>query len=165
MFRPAHRSTLVRMLPGTCLIIACAAFAAACSSPAGSRPGLLPEFFSPPATSPWFTVSAAPAVIEKRIVGSKCASTSTDMSGLGLMTRLETRGGVFLDSGTAPDGTRWFLHRNMDDPEITYCGIALAGVGTGTNVSVTGVRYGDLSEARAAVEFGDFLCECKRLAQ
>lgn len=126
---------------------------------------MLPEFFSPPATSPWFTVSAARTVIEKRILDSKCASTSADVSGLGLMTRPETRGGVYLDSGTAPDGTRWFLHRNMDDPEVTYCGIALAGVGTGTNVSVTGVGYRNLPEVKAAVESGDFLCKCKRLAQ
>ena len=165
MVQIARCFTLARRSPETHLILACAVVGAACSSLAGSRAGLLPEFFSPPATSPWFTVSAAPTVIEKRILRSKCASTSADMSGLDLMTRPETRGGVYLDSGTAPDGTRWFLHRNMDDPEITYCGIAMAGVGTGTNVSVTGVRYGDLSEARAAVEFGDFLCECKRLAQ
>ena len=126
---------------------------------------MLPEYFSLPDTSPWFTVSTAPTVIEKRILASKCASTSADVSGLGLMTRPETRGGVFLDKGTAPDGTRWFLHRNMDDPDITYCGIALVGVGTETNVSVTGVGYRNLPEAKAAVESGDFLCKCKRLAQ
>jgi len=167
VFRVTHCATLVRMLPGTCLILACAAFATACSSLAGTRPDLLPEFFAPPATSPWFTVSAAPSIIEKRILGSECASssTNTDVSGLGLMTRPETRGGVYLDSGTTPDGTRWFLHRNMDDPDITYCGIALAGAAKGTNVSVTGIRYRDLPEAKAAVEFGDFLCECKRMAQ
>lgn len=165
MFQPAHCSTLVRMVPGTCLLLVCAVFAAACSSVADSRPGLLPEYFSPPATSPWFTVSAARTVIEKRILDSKCASTSADVSGLGLMTRPETRGGVYLDRGTAPGGTRWFLHRNMDDPEVTYCGIALAGVGTGTNISLTGVSYRNLPEVKAAVESGDFLCKCKRLAQ
>ena len=72
---------------------------------------------------------------------------------------------MFLDKGTAPDGTRWFLHRNMDDPELTYCGIALVETGAVTNVSVTGVRWTDLPEAKAAVESGDFLCECKRLAR
>jgi hypothetical protein len=126
---------------------------------------LLSESFASPATSPWFTVSAAPAIIEKRILNSKCASTSADVSGLGLMTRPETRGGVYLDSGTAPDGSRWFLHWNMDDPGVTYCGIALVGVGTGMNVSLTGVRWTDLPEAKAAVESGDFLCRCQRLAQ
>jgi hypothetical protein len=165
MFQPAHRSTLVQMVPGTCLLLVCAVFGAACSSIAGSRPGVLPEYFSPPATSPWFTVSAAPTVVEKRILASKCSSTSADVSGLGLMTRPETRGGVYLDQGTAPDGTRWFLHRNMDDPNLTYCGIALVETGTVTGVSLTGVRWKDLPEAKAAVESGDFLCKCKRLAQ
>jgi hypothetical protein len=165
MLRPARRSTLARMIPGTGLLLACAVFGAACSSIADSRPDVLPEYFSPPATSPWFTVSAARTAIEKRILASECASTSVDVSGLGLMTRPETRGGVYLDSGTTVDGTRWFLHRNMDDPDITYCGIALVGVGTKTNVSVTGVSYRNLPEAKAAVESGDFLCKCKRLAQ
>ena len=104
-------------------------------------------------------------MIEERILGSICAISMVDVSGLGLMTRPETRGGVYLDSGTTVDGTRWFLHRNMDDPDITYCGVALVGVGTETNVSVTGVSYRNLPEAKAAVESGDFLCKCKRLAQ
>ena len=126
---------------------------------------MLPEYFSLPDTSPWFTVSTAPTVIEKRILASKCASTSADVSGLGLMTRPETRGGVYLDSGTTPDGTRWFLHRNMDDPVVTYCGIALAGTGAATGVSLTGVRWSNLPEVKAAVESGDFLCECRRLVR
>ena len=126
---------------------------------------MLPEYFSLPDTSPWFTVSTAPTVIEKRILASKCASTSADVSGLGLMTRPETRGGVFLDKGTAHDGTRWFLHRNMDDPDVTLLRDRSGGNRGGDGVSLTGVRWSNLPEVKAAVESGDFLCECRRLVR
>lgn len=80
------------------------------------------------------------------------------------MTRPAAIDGVYLDGGRMPDGTKWFLHRAVDDPQITYCGIALIGSGDATNVSVTGVRSTDMEAAKAAVEFGDFLCTCKQLA-
>ncbi len=81
------------------------------------------------------------------------------------MTQPATSGGVYLDKGSTPDGTKWFLHRALDNPETTYCGVALIGSGAKTNVSVTGIRSRDMGAARTAVQFGDFLCECKRLSK
>lgn len=152
------------------VIFPCAilAFAAACSSHIGTkRTAGLPDVFASPGEAPDFSLPSKPASIEKRILSSECGDTSPDISGLGsgLMTRPARSDGLYLDKGRADDGTKWFLVRAKDDPDITYCGIAIAGGDEGTNVSVTNVRRTDMDLAKAAIESGDFLCRCKQLAK
>jgi hypothetical protein len=151
-------------------LLACVAavLAAACAShPAGDR-AALPEAFNDPARFPDFASTTGHAAIEARLRRSRCAKVESNVSGLafaGLNTQPEAAGGVVLDTGRTPDGKSWFLHHAADDREETYCGVALVAVGTGTNVSVTGVRYSDTEAIKDAVESGDFFCTCKELAK
>lgn len=143
---------------------------AACSSHTKARRSALPDAFTPPATAPDFSIPVNSSVLAQRVLRSKCKGSGADMSRMsglmaGSITRPETIGGVYLDRGRMADGTRWFLHRAADDPEITYCGVALIGSGEQTNVSVTGIRFGDMTAAKTALESGDFLCTCKQLSE
>jgi len=150
-----------------CLLLV-AVLATGCGAPSTRSPPALPDVFSPPATHPAFVSAFPPASIERRLRGSHCGKLDANVTGLafaGLNTQPETSGGVYLDSGTAPDGTRWFLHRAADDHETTYCGVALVGTDTGTSISVTGVRFGDRDAAKAALESGDFFCTCRQLSR
>lgn len=144
-------------------------FVAACGSYAGTKStALLPEVFTPPDGAPDFSLPQELHLIERRILSSKCGSASSNMSSLSLMSGLTTRpesaGELYLDVGRTPNGTKWFLVRAQDDPETTYCGIALAGGEKETNVSVVNVRSRDMATIKASVESGDFLCACKQLS-
>lgn len=170
--RPAMRFiAAARAGIGRISVLALATLAlASCSSHAGIGRTALPAAFAPPASRPDFSSLAKRSAIERRILESECADPETEMSRIanamtGLSTRPETVGQAFLDQGISPDGTRWFLHRNRDDPDVTYCGVALLGAGEGTRVSVAGVRSLDLAEAGIAVVYGDFFCECRRLSK
>jgi hypothetical protein len=160
-----HGRTLARLALPACLV---AGLVAGCGTQPVARAAALPDDFSDPVHHPDFSSTTERASIEARLRRSRCGATSNDMTSLafaGLNTRPETIGGVILDTGSTPDGTRWFLHRDVDDRELTYCGVALAGVGTGTNVAVTGVRHGDLAQVQAALESGDFFCTCRQLSK
>lgn len=161
-------SIQIQTLAGIPSILIFVGFIMACSSQARTTRSVLPDVFTPPASTPDFSLPVNSSAIERLILNSRCGSISEDLSQLsiasGLITRPATTGGVYLDKGRMPDGTKWFLHRAHDDPETTYCGIALIGLGKETNVSVTGVRFKDMDAAKAAVEFGDFLCRCKQLS-
>jgi hypothetical protein len=151
-------------------LLAClvAGLATACATQPARERTALPYAFTDPARFPAFSSTAAPATIEARLRRSRCGKVDTNVSGLafaGLNTQPETGGGVILDAGRTPDGKSWFLHEAADDHDVTYCGVALVGAGTGTNVSVTGVRAADMEAIRAAVESGDFFCTCKELAR
>ena len=127
----------------------------------------LPDVFTEPDTTPDFSLAQELRSIERRILGSKCGSAGPNASfGLnsGLMTRPEGASSLYLDKGSTPNGTKWFLVRDQDDPEITYCGIAMVSREGKTNVSVVNVKFGDMDEIKTSVESGDFLCACKQLS-
>ena len=150
--------------------VACllAGLAAGCGTQPTKADTDLPDDFSDPVRAPDFSSTTDRSSIVARLRRSKCSATSNDMTGLafaGMSTRPETVGGLVLDAGSTPEGTRWFIHRAAEDRDLTYCGVALAGVGTGTNVAVTGVHRGDMAAIQAAVESGDFFCTCKQLAK
>lgn len=150
---------------------AAAALLSACGTHMASAPssGALPGIFSSPENNPDFRVDIKPSLIERRVLKSECAEASSDISSLGmasgLMTRPENEGGLYLDKGMTPSGIKWFLVRAKDDPELTYCGIALAAAGNETGVSVANVRRRNMETLKTAVESGDFLCKCKELSR
>lgn len=159
-----HGRSHVRGAFLACLV---AGLATACATQPPRDRTLLPEAFTDPARFPDFTSTAARSSLESRIRRSKCANANSDAPSAfgGLSTRPEMSSGVVLDTGHTPDGTKWFIHRAADDREMTYCGVAMVGVGTGTNVSVTSVRLRDIETIKAALESGDFFCKCEQLAK
>lgn len=151
-------------------LLAClvAGLATACATQPAPDRTTLPFAFTDPARYPDFATTAGPSAIEMRLRSSRCGKVDTNVTGLafaGLNTQPGTGGGVELATGRTPDGKRWFLHQAADDHDETFCGVALVGVGTGTNVSVTGVRQADMVAIKDAVESGDFFCKCKELSK
>ncbi len=131
-----------------------------------NKPTGLPEIFVPPEKLPDFVVAQAPASVAGRLRKTKCGGTGLETPTVSLAgSRPEASGGIYLDSGATPEGTRWFLVRAKDDPDRAYCGIALAGVEGGTNVSVLNVGRMHMGQIQEAVESGDFFCRCKGLAR
>jgi hypothetical protein len=149
-----------------CLVLL-AALAAGCGTQPAKVSATLPDAFSPPVRHPDFSSALPPASIERRLRASRCGKGDGDVTGLAFagLTTQPGAGGVYLDTGRAPDGTSWFLHRSSDDHDSTYCGVALVGAGTGTSISLTGVRFADREAAKAALESGDFFCTCRQLAK
>lgn len=163
MTRSPEKRPRERLMKGFTLVLV-AALLAGCGLANTNNGAPLPEEFSSPITFPDFSLPVTAMAVESRMRRSGCTSTDSNASGHALAGLAPMSGAddYRVARGTTPDGTRWFLLRSKMDPEDSYCGIALSSTEEGTNVAVTGIGRRYIEEASAAVERGDFFCQCNR---
>lgn len=134
-----------------------------------SAPLPMPSQFANPRYLIEFLSDLQSEVIQRRINQSHCGQASDDMSSLALFagtsTRPSTTTSLYIEAGEHLDGSKWYVMKAKDKPELPLCGVRLVAQGTGTEVSVYGLRRKNMEPIALAVDSGKLFCECAKLSK